>query len=322
MPPPFHPLSGPTDATDPAGVAAFSITGARDPQRPVIIAVPHAGRHYPPSLLDQARAPMAQLRRLEDRYADALAGAAAAAGFTVICANVARALIDLNRAEDEWDAQAVAGLPPPTAPNQRVRAGLGLIPARLHPFGALWLNRIDGAELERRIVTVHRPYHQAVAQLLGAARARFGGAMLIDLHSMPTQPNDGPQMVLGDRYGLTASSQLVDTLLALGEGQGLRVARNSPYAGAHGILRHADPVAGVEAVQVEIDRALYLDTRRPDPQRPDAALPDVALPDVALVAGMMALVTRLAEAAEAHVLARTGGPSATDLSDDWPLAAE
>ena len=251
---------------DSAPGAPFTLVAPRQPRWPVVITVPHAGRHYPPHLRDAARVSMAVLERLEDRYADVLASAASAAGFTTLIANSARALIDLNRAEDEWDGQIVVGTTPPPNPNQRVRAGLGLVPVRLHPQGELWRQRIDAAELERRLAAIHRPWHDRVATLLDSARAEFGGAVLIDLHSMPTQPGAAPQMVVGDRYGLTASSQLVDRLLALGEGEGLRVARNSPYAGAHSIQRHGRPLAGIEAVQIEFDRALYLGSaHRPAP---------------------------------------------------------
>lgn len=249
-----------------AAGAPFSLVGPREPLRPVIISVPHAGRHYPPHLLGEARVPLSVLERLEDRHADVLASAAAAAGFTVVIANHARALIDLNRGEEEWDSQLVSDARPPVAPNQRVRAGLGLVPVRLHPHGELWRQRIAAAELDRRLAAVHRPWHATVTDLLASARQRFGRAILFDLHSMPTQSGGTPQMVIGDRYGLTASSRLVESLLALGEGEGLSVARNSPYAGAHGIQRHGRPAAGVEAIQIEFDRALYLGAdQRPEP---------------------------------------------------------
>lgn len=249
-----------------AAGAPFTLIGPREPDRPVIISVPHAGRHYPGHLVGEARVQLAVLERLEDRHADVLASAAAAAGFTVLIANHARALIDLNRGEEEWDAQLVADAPSPVAPNQRVRAGLGLVPVRLHPHGELWRQRISHDELERRLATIHRPWHETVAAMLASARQRFGRAILIDLHSMPTQPGGAPQMVIGDRYGLTASSRLVESLLAMGEGEGLNVARNAPYAGAHGIMRHGRPAAGVEAMQIEFDRSLYLGAdQRPEP---------------------------------------------------------
>lgn len=281
-----------------AAGAPFSLVGPHEPRLPVIITVPHAGRHYPPFLLDAARVPLAVLQRLEDRHADVLASAAAAAGFTLLVANSARALIDLNRAEDEWDGQIVGDATPPPAPNQRVRAGLGLVPTRLHPHGALWHRRIDRAELDRRIASIHRPWHQRVAELLESARRRFGQAILFDLHSMPTQPGGTPQMVIGDRYGLTASTRLVESLLAIGEGHGLSVARNSPYAGAHAISLHGRPVSGVDAIQIEFDRSLYLGADQ--------------LPDAAGTERISALLLAMARAACAEI----------GTANPWPAAAE
>lgn len=277
----------------------FTLVGPREPQWPVIIAVPHAGRDYGSHLADAARVPMPVLQRLEDRYADVLSGAASAAGFTVLIANSARALIDLNRAEDEWDSQIVSdALPSAAAANQRVRAGLGLVPTRLHPHGELWRQRIDRSELERRLERVHRPWHRTIEQMMASAQRRFGRAVLFDLHSMPTQPGRRPEMVIGDRFGLTASAQLVESLLAMGEGAGLSVARNSPYAGAHGVLRHGRPQTGMEAVQIEFDRSLYLAAD----QRPDEA-GSARLADLLLA---------MARAASQWV----------DDAQRWPLAAE
>ncbi len=198
------------------------------------------------------------LQRLEDRYVDKLADGVIGCGYTVICASYARAYIDLNRDESEWDSRLVAGGRPVHPSPSRVRAGLGLVPRHLYGVGELWRCRIDHADLCQRIAQVHQPYHAAIADALASARQRFGRAILIDLHSMPKQPGGEPQFVLGDRYGLTASLQLVDGLLALAEGQGLSACRNAPYAGAHTIERHADRSRATEAVQIEIDRSLYL----------------------------------------------------------------
>ena len=280
---PFQPLHA---------VAPFITLGPISPQRPVVLSVPHAGRHYPQALLEAARVNPTVLQRLEDRHADRLVDAAVSAGFTVIVAQFARAMIDLNRGEEEWDGQQVHDAPPPASPNQRVRAGLGLVPIRLHPHGELWCGRIGRAELEQRLVTIHRPYHDQLASLLSAARSRFGGAVLLDVHSMPTQAGGTPHVVLGDRYGLTASSQLVDALLALAQGTGLAASRNSPYAGAHGIERHGHPSHGIEAIQVEFDRALYLDgAGEVEPHG---------------CAAMARLVARMACTAETHLLEQRG----------------
>lgn len=279
-------------------IPPFRILGPQVPERPVIVGVPHAGRHYPPELLAAARVSRAVLERLEDRHADRLADAAVAQGFTVIVAGMARAYIDLNRDESEWDSQMLSDAIPPGSVSSRVRAGLGIVPNRLHPVGDLWRRRIGRDELERRLETVHRPWHRSVAMLLDAAHSRFGAALLIDLHSMPRQPGGAPQFVVGDRHGQTASSELVDRLLGIAEGHGLSVARNAPYAGAHGIARHGRRGSAIEALQLEFDRSLYVG--------PDGNA------DSASTASLAQLVARIAAAAGDVI---TG-------ADDIPIAAE
>ena len=172
------------------------------------------------------------------------------------------------------------------------------MPRRLHPVGDLWRQRLTLAELTARIEAVHRPYHATVAAALAHARARFGHAVLIDLHSMPSQPGGTPQFVVGDRHGSSASNELVDRLLATAEGHGLSVARNAPYAGAYGVTRHGDPASGREAVQIEFDRRLYCDPGgRPDQRR---------------IAPLAALVASLVSVAEDHVFSRNPAPLAAE----------
>lgn len=284
-------LHGMTDSPPP-----FRRIGPDQPVRPVILSVPHAGRHYPPELIANARAGHDWLQRLEDRHADALAIATADAGFTTFIAERARAWIDLNRAPDEWDRQLVHDAPPPGASGGRVRAGLGLVPTRLHPIGPLWRQRMTHADLSARIALLHRPWHTGIATALADARRRFGGALLIDLHSMPRQPGGRPEFIVGDRHGATAGGELVDHILALAEGEGLKVARNAPYAGAYTVQRHGRTGSGIEAIQIEIDRSLYLDAQ----QRPDARATQLAR-----------LILAIAVLAEESI-----------AGSRWPIAAE
>ena len=267
---------------------AFHLLGPEQPQRPVIVSVPHAGRHYPAPLLATARVPAVVLQRLEDRYADALVADLSNGGFTVSVALTARAWIDLNRAEDEWDGQIVRDALAPSTPNHRVRAGLGIVPVRLHPHGALWRSSLTYTELVERIETIHRPWHEKIESLLMAAYGRFGSALLLDIHSMPHQAGGGPQLVIGDRHGQTATPELVEHLLGLAEGAGLSVARNAPYAGAHGVDRHGRRGSGREALQIEVDRSLYLDAN--------------GFPLPVQVARIARLLRRMAEAAEDWLL--------------------
>ncbi len=248
----------------------FSLFGAADPAHPLIISVPHAGRHYPDAMQLLARLPETRLRPLEDRYADALAATAFAAGIQGIVANTARAWIDLNRSESECDPGFV-DLPSGALPlvSAKVRGGLGLIPRRISSGGDIWHRRIGAEDLSARITQHHRPYHQTLGAMLDRARAKFGVAILLDIHSMPTvaQTSDdpGPQIVIGDSFGRTAHDRFTGCAAALAEQHGLRIAINHPYAGGHILQRHARPQQGLHAIQIEIDRSLYLDANYDQP---------------------------------------------------------
>ena len=261
--------------------AAFHVLHSQTRQTPVVIGVPHAGRYYPPSVLARARVPQDALERLEDRHVDVFAASLGEAGHHVVVADIARAAIDLNRSIDEWEREDVAGHPPPTVINARTRSGLGVIPRRLSGIGDLWRHRLDYIEFARVVADVHRPYHAAIAEALNAARATFGWAVFLDLHSMPSAVGAGPQIVLGDRHGLTASLQLVDGIIAIAEGARIPVERNVPYAGAHGVMTHGAPRRSCDAVQVELDRALYLDAQN--------------MPDLQGVARIEGLLIRMAD---------------------------
>ncbi|MBC2651093.1 N-formylglutamate amidohydrolase [Novosphingobium flavum] len=300
-----------------AASPAFDLTLRHPSEIPVLIAVPHAGRSYPPALVERMRHPSLAALRLEDRQVDALARAVAAAtGASLLVAHAPRAMIDLNRAADDidWDMVTATGpsaslsATPRPSPSRRVRSGLGLVPRRLPGVGELWRRRIDADDLARRIAQVHEPYHAALAGELARLRSRWGVALLIDLHSMPPlepaggQP--GPTFVLGDRFGSTCSGALIASAFEWFGRAGAAAAHNRPYAGGYVLERHADPAQGLHGFQLEIDRARYLDSRL-------AELGPGFEPMVRLLTG---LVTRLAE----DVAALRG----TDRTDRWREAAE
>jgi N-formylglutamate amidohydrolase len=228
---------------------------------PVIISVPHAGRTYDPVLVEALRVPLSAILPLEDRYADRLTEAASTAGFPVIVAQVPRLAIDLNRAPDDLDPVSIRGGFARGAPTSaKARAGLGLIPTRLWSVGALWRAPFERCDIDARLRDVHAPYHAALAGALEAARLRWGSAILIDLHSMPPIKDDNaPDIVIGDRFGTSASSRLTAVAESVFQAAGLRTAINAPYAGGYIVSRHARPHANIHALQVEIDRRLYLD---------------------------------------------------------------
>jgi N-formylglutamate amidohydrolase len=254
----------------------FYRTGPERLASPVVLSVPHAGRAYSPELLRAARVPLNVLEALEDRLVDRLVWRAVAGGATAIVATAPRAEIDLNRDERELDPAMVAP-PPPSAglvSTLRTRGGLGLVPARLAGAGGLWRGRMSRDELNRRIETVHRPYHQALADALGAARRQFGTAVLLDCHSMPPRGDSPPssvgpgaRIIFGDRYGTTIAPELRAQALAAARMLGFEPGLNDPYAGGHVIERHGRPAERIHAIQIEIDRSLYLDAglREPGP---------------------------------------------------------
>lgn len=244
---------------------SFDLYGAVEPASPVILSVPHGGRDYPLALRAALRVPVEALRPLEDRHVDTLARGALG-GETMMVQRRARAWIDLNRAENERDPQIDGGADRRALGLQsaKLRGGLGLIPRRIASAGEIWRRKLDGEEVMARIAGDHRPYHTALAAALAAARTRFGVAVLLDVHSMPSLAS-GAQIVLGDRFGRSAGGRFVHRIEAEAIAAGLTTAINTPYAGGHILDRHGSPGQNVHAVQVEFDRALYLDDARDAP---------------------------------------------------------
>lgn len=231
------------------------------PTRPVIVSIPHAGRLYPADH-SALRLPLGRLAALEDRHADLLAATAIAEGCPAIVARMPRLWIDLNRPEGDLDP-GMTGTGRIGAPlSSKVRGGLGLIPRRVGSSGEIWRLPLVHDDVRRRIESVHRPYHAEIAAALTGARSRFGAALLLDLHSMPpiAQP-DAPDIVIGDRFGASASPWLTEAAAAFLAGRGMSVAVNAPYPGGHIIAHHANPAANIHALQIEFDRRLYLDAK-------------------------------------------------------------
>jgi N-formylglutamate amidohydrolase len=246
----------------------FTRFGHASLQSPIVYAIPHAGRLYSAALLNAARVDQRVLMRLEDRHMDQLADRLITAGATALVARAPRALIDLNRDEREFDASMVSGLPREARPLEtaKVRGGLGLVPVRLAYAGHLWRVPVPYAELQRRIMDIHRPYHQAIADALEAARQRFGTALLVDLHSMPplARGADGAapaNIVIGDRFGRSAASRFSGICADAAVHGGFAPAINVPYPGSYTLDRHGAPDRDIHAIQIEIDRSLYLDER-------------------------------------------------------------
>lgn len=244
----------------------FTISGAEAGALPLIMASPHSGRDYPPAFLATTRLGLGQLRRAEDAFVDALLDGAAGLGVPVIAARYGRAWLDLNRDAAELDpGMFVDWRGDPTDPTDRVSAGLGVLPRVAAQGLDIYASKLRLAEARARIDEVHVPWHDTLARYAAAARARHGFAILLDCHSMPTPAaaGGGPaQVVLGDLHGTSAGPALVDFAEAHFRGEGLRVMRNVPYAGGYTTTRHGAPSAGIHVLQIEIDRALYMEPAR------------------------------------------------------------
>lgn len=246
---------------------AFTISAPAVSRLPVVIAAPHGGRCYPPDLLARMRHPNISALRLEDRLVDRLAEAVAReTGAALMLAHAPRAMLDLNRADDDvdWDMLGLAA-PGPAPANGRARSGLGLVPRRLPGMGEIWRGRLSWAEVEARIEGIHRPYHAALVDLVAQERERWGAVLLIDLHSMPPLPRiigqESATIVVGDRFGSSCHGALVARAFSHFAAAGVLAAHNRPYAGGFALDHHAAPRRGVHAMQLEVDRAAYLDSQ-------------------------------------------------------------
>lgn len=259
----------------------YSLHGLAEARLPVLVAVPHAGRDYPDEIAVNSRVALQVLERLEDRHVDMLAAGAAESGCATLVAHAARAWIDLNRSPSEIDPQMISDAPRTAfaQPSAKVRGGLGLVPRRLSDHGELWRRPWSRESISARVTRMHDPYHQALSGALATLRARYGCALLIDLHSMPPLRPDGEapvaRIVVGDRFGRSASAPLCDLAVRTLAQRGYEVALNHPYAGGYVLERHGRPSRGIHALQIEIDRSLYLDDRLCQPAQGLAVIRDV-----------------------------------------------
>lgn len=238
----------------------------------VIFASPHSGHDYPDWFLQGTRLPIQTLRSSEDAFIDRLIAPATAFGAVTLAARIPRCIVDLNRGADEIDPLVVRGVPRHPL-NQRTLAGLGVIPRVVSQGRVIHDRQIDRAEADRRIDACWRPYHAALSGLIAQARARFEQAILIDMHSMPHDAlshlqGTRPDMVLGNRHGLSAAARISDAVSAAVEAEGWTLRRNAPFSGAYICSAYGRPAQNVHVVQLEIDRSLYMDeatiTPRPD----------------------------------------------------------
>lgn len=238
----------------------------------VVFSSPHSGRSYPADLMQRTVLDQFSIRSSEDAFVDQLFDGAPGAGAPLLLATAPRAYVDLNRASDEMDPALIDGLRRNTH-NPRIASGLGVVPRVVAGGRAIYRGKLTASEARARVRDVWRPFHDQLQTLLDDAQKEFGRAILIDCHSMPHEAIDGlysagnrrPDVVLGDRFGAAAAPEVMDRVEAAFVAVGLCVARNAPFAGAYITQNYGCPAKGRHVVQIEIDRALYMDERTISP---------------------------------------------------------
>lgn len=254
----------------PAEPAVLEVSEPRNWSVPVVYASPHSGTWYPPGFVAAAALDANTLRRSEDSFVDRLFQAAPRFGSPLVNCNFARVYLDVNREPYELDPAMFEDSLPPEAntTSLRVAGGLGTIPRVVADGAEVYRGKLRFEEAQRRVQEVYLPYHDVLGRLIQAARDRFGFAVLVDCHSMPSSggeredPRRRADIVLGDRYGTTAARRLVDTVGRAFAEEGLKVVRNNPYAGGFSTYHYGRPLERVHALQIEINRALYMDEQR------------------------------------------------------------
>lgn len=235
----------------------------------VVFSSPHSGRDYPRDFLRASVLDDSSIRSSEDAFVDDLFAAAVEFGAPLLAARVPRAFVDLNRSADELDPALVEGVRR-SSHNPRITSGLGVIPRVVSNGRAIYRGKMPLAEARARIDACWRPYHAALQAQLDITNRTFGEVILIDCHSMPHEALDGvarnsarrPEIVIGDRFGASAAPEIVARIEGAFAGAGLSVVRNTPFAGAYVTQTYGRPSRRQHAIQVEIDRSIYMDEER------------------------------------------------------------
>jgi N-formylglutamate amidohydrolase len=280
----------------------FEIVEPGDMASPLVFSSPHSGNVYPRRFLAAVRLDATALRRSEDAYVDALFAGAAEFGAPMLRALFPRAYLDVNREPYELDPRMFDSRLPAYANTRsiRVAGGLGTIARVVGDSQEIYSGRLKLDEALARIEKLYKPYHLCLRDLLERARRRFGCAVLIDCHSMPSvssQPLAGEaadtrmraDFVLGDRYGTSCDRTIVEVVERELRRQGYSVLRNKPYAGGFITEHYGDPAGGFHAMQIEVNRAIYMDEQSLEPI---AGFREVAAGLTQVVRGLADLLAR------------------------------
>jgi N-formylglutamate deformylase len=258
-------MTQPQDELDPP----FEIIEPADWRGPVLFNSPHSGRVYPRAFLVASRLDLATLRRSEDSFVDDLVFGVVARGYPLMRAHFPRCYVDVNREPYELDPRMFDGRLPSFANTRsmRVAGGLGTVARVVGDAQEIYDQRISVDDALRRIETLYKPYHRNLRKLFSRVHRDFGAAMLVDCHSMPSATGSKDErrradVVLGDRYGTSCVSAVSETVETTLRELGYAVSRNKPYAGGFITEHYGNPAAGLHAIQLEVNRALYMDERR------------------------------------------------------------
>lgn len=257
-----------TPAEDFSVLPPFEVRTSAEQRVPFVFNSPHSGRCYPERFLAMTRLDSTSIRRSEDCYVDELFGAAVALGAPMLTAHFPRAYLDVNREPWELDPRMFAEPVPPFANvrSARVAGGLGTVPKLVGEGLDIYPGRLPLSEAVGRIECVYKPYHETLKRLVTRTHARFGYAVLVDCHSMPASVRVGdsgmrPDFIVGDRFGTSAASELSERAIGLLAAMGYTVAHNKPYAGGFITEHYGRPARKLHALQIEINRGLYMDER-------------------------------------------------------------
>lgn len=260
----------------------YTLTRPVDQTSAVVYASPHSGRHYPWSFLRTSVLDELAIRSSEDAFMDLLIEHGVACGSPVLCATMPRAYLDLNRAVDEMDPAIIRDIRQ-TTHNPRIASGLGVIPRVVSNGRAIYRGKLSLDEANHRIAAYWRPYHDTLQGLLDRTRAQFGEVILVDWHSMPHEAVEAvghanrmrPDVVIGDRFGASADNEIVDRIETILLEAGLRVTRNTPFAGAYITQQYGRPSRNQHALQIEVDRSLYMNEDKVRPSGNFAAFQEL-----------------------------------------------
>ncbi|HQT47633.1 MAG TPA: N-formylglutamate amidohydrolase, partial [Acidocella sp.] len=247
-------------------IAPFSLIQPQRQRVPLVLTSPHSGRIYTEAFLARSRLDARAIRRSEDSFVEELFAAAPDLGVPLLAAQFPRAWCDANREAWELDPGMFADELPDyvNTTSPRVRAGLGTVARIVGAGEPIYAQKLMFAEAQARIETCWKPFHAALEGLIEATLARFGVCLVIDCHSMPTLPgrqNVKADIVLGDGYGTSCAPDWTDLILSSLATQGLRARRNEPYAGGYITRHYGRPREGVQVVQIEVARGLYMNEK-------------------------------------------------------------